>query len=80
MDVQQFFVVAVFFLIPIFCFREAWKGWRAGAIDKRVKNAPEPVVCLASKKNPGLFFAYMVAYIGFGILSIGMIVYLIFYR
>ena len=32
MDVQQFFVVAVFFLIPIFCFREAWKGWRAGAI------------------------------------------------
>lgn len=37
MDVQQFFVVAVFFLIPIFCFREAWKGWRAGAIDKRVK-------------------------------------------
>ncbi|KGM74861.1 hypothetical protein EL78_1517 [Escherichia coli] len=26
------------------------------------------------------FFAYMVAYIGFGILSIGMIVYLIFYR
>ncbi|EFC9309100.1 DUF2542 family protein, partial [Salmonella enterica] len=24
--------------------------------------------------------AYMVAYIGFGILSIGMIVYLIFYR
>ncbi|WP_338310744.1 DUF2542 family protein, partial [Escherichia coli] len=26
------------------------------------------------------FFAYMVAYIGFGILSIGKIVYLIFYR
>lgn len=38
MDIQQFFVVAVFFLIPIFCFREAWKGWRAGAIDKRVKS------------------------------------------
>ena len=66
MDVQQFFVVAVFFLIPIFCFREAWKGWRAGAIDKRVKNAPEPVYVWRAK-NPGLFFAYMVAYIGFGI-------------
>ncbi|HCP4516741.1 DUF2542 family protein [Escherichia coli] len=79
MDVQQFFVVAVFFLIPIFCSREAWKGWRAGAIDKRVKNAPEPVYVWRAK-NPGLFFAYMVAYIGFGILSIGMIVYLIFYR
>ncbi|MEJ9695502.1 DUF2542 family protein [Escherichia coli] len=78
-DVQQFFVVAVFFLIPIFCFREAWKGWRAGAIDKRVKNAPEPVYVWRAK-NPGLFFAYMVAYIGFGILSIGMIAYLIFYR
>ncbi|EFM6013567.1 TPA: DUF2542 family protein [Escherichia coli] len=77
MDVQHFFVVAVFFLIPIFCFREAWKGWRAGAIDKRVKNAPEPVYVWRAK-NPGLFFAYMVAYIGFGILSIGMIVYLIF--
>ncbi len=58
MDVQQFFVVAVFFLIPIFCFREAWKGWRAGAIDKRVKNAPEPVVCLASKKSRTLFRLY----------------------
>lgn len=55
MDVQQFFVVAVFFLIPIFCFREAWKGWRAGAIDKRVKNAPEPVYVWRAK-NPGLFF------------------------
>lgn len=52
MDVQQFFVVAVFFLIPIFCFREAWKGWRAGAIDKRVKNAPEPVYVWRAK-NPG---------------------------
>ncbi len=49
MDVQQFFVVAVFFLIPIFCFREAWKGWRAGAIDKRVKNAPEPVYVWRAK-------------------------------
>ena len=53
MDVQQFFVVAVFFLIPIFCFREAWKGWRVGAIDKRVKNAPEPVYVWRAK-NPGL--------------------------
>lgn len=78
MDVQQFFVVAVFFLIPIFCFREAWKGWRAGAIDKRVKMHRN--LCMFMSKNPGLFFAYMVAYIGFGILSIGMIVYLIFYR
>ncbi len=55
------------------------KHGKAGAIDKRVKNAPEPVYVWRAK-NPGLFFAYMVAYIGFGILSIGMIVYLIFYR
>ncbi len=60
---SSFFVVAVFFLIPIFCFREAWKGWRAGAIDKRLK-CTRTGVCLASE-NPGLFFAYMVAYIGF---------------
>ncbi len=46
---SSFFVVAVFFLIPIFCFREAWKGWRAGAIDKRVKNAPEPVYVWRAK-------------------------------
>ncbi|WP_409335122.1 DUF2542 family protein [Escherichia coli] len=25
--------------MPIFCFREAWKGWRAGAIDK----IPKPI-------------------------------------
>lgn len=49
MDVQQFFVVAVFFLIPIFCFREAWKGWRAGAIDKRVKNAPNR--CMSGERK-----------------------------
>lgn len=58
MDVQQFFVVAVFFLIPIFCFREAWKGWRAGAIDKRVKNAPGTGVCLASEKSRTLLRLY----------------------
>ena len=58
MDVQQFFVVAVFFLIPIFCFREAWKGWRAGAIDKRVKSAPGTGVCLASKKSRTLLRLY----------------------
>lgn len=52
MDVQQFFVVAVFFLIPVFCFREAWKGWRAGAIDKRVKNAPEPNCMSGEQKIP----------------------------
>ncbi|MFP1483858.1 DUF2542 family protein [Escherichia coli] len=79
MDVQQFFVVAVFFLIPIFCFREAWKGWRAGAIDKRVKNAPEPVYVWRAK-NPGLFFAFIWWHISASNLSIGMIVYLIFYR
>ncbi|MBW6100275.1 DUF2542 family protein [Escherichia coli] len=75
-----FLSLPFFFLIPIFCFREAWKGWRAGAIDKRVKKCTGTGVCLASKKIPDSFFAYMVAYIGFGILSIGMIVYLIFYR
>lgn len=58
MDVQQFFVVAVFFLIPIFCFREAWKGWRAGAIDKRVKNAPEPVYVWRAEKSRTLLRLY----------------------
>ncbi|MFV2581165.1 DUF2542 family protein, partial [Escherichia coli] len=75
MEVLLFFVVAVVFLIPIVCFREARKGGRAGAMDKRVKNATEPVYFWLAK-YPGLFFAYIVAYIGFGILSIGMIFYL----
>lgn len=79
MDIHYYFVVAVFLLMPLFCFREAWKGWQAGAIDKRVKNAPGPVY-VYREQNPGLFLAYLVAYCGFGILSIGMIIYLIFYR
>lgn len=79
MDVQQFFVVVVFFFISIFCFREVWKGWRVGAIDKRVKNVSESVY-VWRVKNFGFFFVYMVVYIGFGILFIGMIVYFIFYR
>lgn len=78
MDVQQFFCRCRF-PYPDILFPRSMEGWRAGAIDKRVKNAPEPVYVWRAK-NPGLFFAYMVAYIGFGILSIGMIVYLIFYR
>ncbi|EKU4728927.1 DUF2542 family protein [Citrobacter freundii] len=43
MDVQTLFVVLAFLLIPVFCFREAWKGWRSGAVDKIKKNAREPV-------------------------------------
>ncbi len=77
MDVQQFFVVVVFFLIPIFV---SAKHGKAGA-QARLINGLKITgtgVCLASKKSRTLFRLY-VAYIGFGILSIGMIVYLIFY-
>lgn len=68
-----------FFPYPDILFPRSMERLARGAIDKQVKNAPEPVYVWRAK-NPGLFFAYMVAYIGFGILSIGMIVYLIFYR
>ncbi|HCB4425151.1 TPA: DUF2542 family protein, partial [Salmonella enterica] len=27
MDVQTIFVILAFLLLPLFCFREAWKGW-----------------------------------------------------
>ncbi len=77
---SSFFVVAVFF--PLFRYFVSAKHGKAGAQARLInglKNAPEPVYVWRAK-NPGLFFAYMVAYIGFGILSIGMIVYLIFYR
>lgn len=43
MDVQTIFVILAFLLLPLFCFREAWKGWRTGAVDKVVKNARKPV-------------------------------------
>lgn len=48
MDVQQFFVVAVF-PYPGILFPRSMEGWRAGAIDKRVKNAPEPVYVWRAK-------------------------------
>lgn len=44
MDVQTIFVILAFLLLPLFCFREAWKGWRTGAVDKVVKNARKPVM------------------------------------
>lgn len=78
MDVQQFFVVAVFFLIPIFCFREAWKAGAQARLINRLKMHRNR--CMSGEQKSRTLFAYMVAYIGFGILSIGMIVYLIFYR
>ncbi len=31
------FCRCLFFLIPIFCFREAWKGWRAGRLINGLK-------------------------------------------
>lgn len=77
MDVQQFLSLP-FFLIPIFCFREAWKAGAQARLINGLKMHRNR--CMSGEQNPGLFFAYMVAYIGFGILSIGMIVYLIFYR
>ena len=79
MDVQQFFVVAVFFLIPIFCFREAWKGWRSGAVDKIKKNAREPVYAYRNQE-PLQFWSYVLVYAGCGCLSFGMVIYLVFYR
>ncbi len=79
MDVQQFFVVAVFSLSRYFV---SAKHGKAGAQARLINGLKmHRNRCMSGeRKNPGLFFAYMVAYIGFGILSIGMIVYLIFYR
>lgn len=71
------FVVAVF-PYPDILFPRSMEGWRAGAIDKRVKMHRNR--CMSGEQKSRTLFAYMVAYIGFGILSIGMIVYLIFYR
>ncbi|WP_260863885.1 DUF2542 family protein [Citrobacter sp. Marseille-Q6884] len=79
MDVQTLFVVLAFLLIPVFCFREAWKGLRTGAVDKIKKNAQEPVYAYRHEE-PVQFWSYVVVYAGFGCLSVGMVVYLVFYR
>ena len=79
MDVQTLFVVLAFLLIPLFCFREAWKGWRSGAVDKIKKNAREPVYAYCSQE-PLQFWSYVLVYAGCGCLSLGMVVYLVFYR
>lgn len=77
MDVQQFLSLP-FFLIPIFCFREAWKAGAQARLINGLKMHRNR--CMSGEQKSRTLFAYMVAYIGFGILSIGMIVYLIFYR
>ncbi len=77
MDVQQFLSLP-FFPYSDILFPRSMEGWRAGAIDKRVKMHRNR--CMSGEQKSRTLFAYMVAYIGFGILSIGMIVYLIFYR
>lgn len=79
MDVQTLFVVLAFLLIPVFCFREAWKGWRTGAVDKIKKNAREPVYAYRHQE-PLQFWSYVLVYAGCGCLSLGMVVYLVFYR
>ncbi len=70
MDVPQFFVVAVFFLLPIFSYR---KHGKAGAQARLINGLKMHRNRCMSGKQIGFFFAYMVAYIGFGILSIGII-------
>ncbi len=77
---SSFFVVAVFF--PYSDIFVSAKHGKAGAQARLINGLKmHRNRCMSGEqKNPGLFFAYMVAYIGFGILSIGMIVYLIFYR
>ena len=79
MDVQTLFVVLAFLLIPVFCFREAWKGWRSGAVDKIKKNAREPVFAYRNQE-PLQFWSYVLVYAGCGCLSFGIVIYLVFYR
>nr|UJL13953.1 DUF2542 family protein [Escherichia coli] len=64
-----------FFLIPIFCFREAWKGWRAGAIDKRVKMHRNR--CMSGERKSRTLLRLYGGIYRLRNLSIGMIVYLI---
>ncbi len=47
MDVQTIFVILAFLLLPLFCFREAWKGWRTGAVDKVVKMRENRIMSIA---------------------------------
>lgn len=63
----------------LFCFREAWKGWRTGAVDKIKKNAREPVYAYRNEA-PLQFWSYVLVYAGCGCLSFGMVIYLVFYR
>lgn len=43
------FLSLPFFPYPDILFPRSMEGWRAGAIDKRVKNAPEPVYVWRAK-------------------------------
>ncbi|EDK9473760.1 DUF2542 domain-containing protein [Salmonella enterica] len=79
MDVQTIFVILAFLLLPLFCFRESWKGWRTGAVDKVVKNARKPVY-VYRHADPVQYWSYLFLYTGCGFLFTGMIIYLLFYR
>lgn len=61
MDVQTLFVVLAFLLIPVFCFREAWKGWRSGAVDKikRMRANRFTLIAIKSPCNFGLMCWFM---------------------
>nr|VUD23107.1 protein yeiS [Salmonella sp. NCTC 7297] len=65
MDVQTIFVALAFLLLPLFCFREAWKGWRTGAVDKIVKNTREPVY-VYRHADPVPYWSYLFLYTGCG--------------
>lgn len=54
MDVQTLFVVLAFLLIPVFCFREAWKGWRSGAVDKIKKECARTGLRLSQSRAPAI--------------------------
>ncbi len=75
-----FFVVAVFFPSRYFVSAKHGRLARKARLINGWVNVPWNRCMSGERKNPDSSFAYMVAYIGFGILSIGMIVYLIFYR
>lgn len=61
MDVQTIFVILAFLLLPLFCFREAWKGWRTGAVDKVVKMRENRFMFIAMPipYNIGLIFFFI---------------------
>ncbi|HCR9757470.1 TPA: DUF2542 family protein [Citrobacter koseri] len=79
MEGKTIFVIIAVLMVMLFSLREAYKGWRSGAVDKIVRNAREPVYAYRAE-TPLLYWSYIGLYLCMSVCTLAAGIYFMFFR